>query len=110
MSSCTVANVRLMYKAESVCLSVCVFAIRASVSCSFALKLAVGVRGAGGQVIAGLTSPHLWLVESYPFISAFSFEDDSHSLNIVPIEIRFLPDLIRCRLTFEFKPIITIGL
>ena len=52
-------------------MSVCVFAIHASASCSIALKLAVVARGAKGQVIAGLTSPILRLAESYLSISAF---------------------------------------
>ena len=63
----------LIYKAKIVCLSVCVFAIRARISCSVALKLTVV---AGGQVIAGWTTPVLWFAESYPSISAFSFVDD----------------------------------
>ena len=54
----------------------CVFAIRARVSCSVALKLVVVAEGAGDQVIAGLTSPILRLTESYPSIFAFSFADD----------------------------------
>ena len=64
----------LTYKAEIiVCLSVCVFAIRARVSCSIVIKLAVVAGGIGGQVITGLTAPVLRLTESYPSISAFSF-------------------------------------
>ena len=70
---------------------VCVFAIRARVSCSVALKLAVVAGGIGGQVIAGLTSLVLRLTESYPSISAFSFADDGHFLIIVTIDFRFLP-------------------
>ena len=84
------------------------FVIHVSVSCSIALKLAVVARGAGGQVIVGLTSPILWLAESYPSISAFSFADDGHFLIIDPTDFRFSSDLFRCRLTFKFKPIITI--
>ena len=84
------------------------FAIRAHVSCSIALKLAVVAGSAGGQVIAGLMSPVLLSAESYPSISAFSFADDGHFLIIVSLDFRFLPNLIRCRLTFEFKLIITI--
>ena len=72
----------------SVC--VCVFAIRARVSCSVALKLAVISGGIGGQVIAGLTSLVLRLTESYPSISAFSFADDGHFLIIVT-DFWFLP-------------------
>ena len=86
----------------------CVFAITARVSRSTALKLDVVAGGTGGQVIAGLTSPVLWPAESYPSISAFSFADDGHFLIIIPLDFRFLPDLIRCCLTFEFKLIITI--
>ena len=86
----------------------CVFAIRVCVSCSIALKLAVVAGGIGGQVIAGLTAPVLGLAESYTSISAFSFVDDGHFLIIVLIHFQFLPDLIRCRLTFKFKLIITI--
>ena len=86
----------------------CVFAIRARVSCSIVIKLAVVAGGTGGQVIAGLTSPVLLSAESYPSISAFSFADDGHFLIIVSLDFRFLPDLIRYRLTCEFKPIITI--
>ena len=89
-------------------MSVCVFAITARVSCSIPLKLAVVAEGAGGQVIAGLTSPVLLSAERYPSISAFSFVDEGHFLIIVSLDFRFLPDLIRCRLTFEFKLIITI--
>ena len=98
----------LIYKAEIVCLCVCVFAIRARVSCSVALKPAVAAGGTGGQVITGLTAPVLRLTESYPSISAFSFVDDRHFLIIVLIDFRFIRDLIRCRLTFEFKPIVII--
>ena len=88
----------------SVC--VCVFVIRARVSCSVAHKLAVVAGGIGGQVIAGLTSPVLWFAESFLSISAFSFADNSHFLNIILIDYQFLPDLIGYCLTFEFKPII----
>ena len=73
--------VYLIYKAEIVCLSVCVFAISAHVSCSVALKLAVVAGDTGGQIIAGLTLPVLQFTESYPSISAFSFL--SHSSNMV---------------------------
>ena len=73
---------------------VCVFVIRAHVSCSIILKLA---GGAGGQVIAGFMSPVLRSAESYPSISAFSFTDDGHFLIIVPVDFRVLPDLICCR-------------
>ena len=83
----------------------CVFAIRVRVSCSIALKLTVVAGGIGGQVIARLTVPVLRFTESYPSISAFSSADDHHFLSIVPIDFRFLPDLICCRPTFEFKPI-----
>ena len=89
----------------SVC--VCVFAIRARVSCSVALKLAVVAGGIGGQVIAGLTSLVLRLTESYPSISAFSFADDGHFLIIVT-DFRFLPFDSLSSPTFEFKPIIII--
>ena len=71
------------------CVCVCVFAIRARVSCSVALKLAVVAGGIGGQVIAGLTSPVLRLAESFPSISAFSFADDGHFLIVVTIDFRF---------------------
>ena len=79
----------LIYKAEIVCLSVCVFAIRARVSRSGAVKLAVAAGNTRGQVIAGLTAPVLWLAESYPSISAFFFADDGHFLIIFPVYIRF---------------------
>ena len=82
------------------------FAIRAHVSCSIVVKLAVVAGGTRGQVIAGLTSPVLRSAESYPFISTFSFTDDDHFLINVPVDFRFLPDLIHCCLKFEFKPII----
>ena len=81
------------------------FAITACVSPSIALKLAVVAGDTGGQVIAGLTSPVLRFAESYPCISAFSFADDGHFLIIVPDDFRLLPNLIRCRPTFEFKPV-----
>ena len=86
----------------------CVFAIRARISCSIVVKLAVIAGGIGCQVIAGLTSPVLPFAESCPSISAYSFADDGHFLIIVPIGFRFLLDLIRCPPTFEFKPIIII--
>ena len=54
----------------------------------------------------GLTSPVLWFSESYPSISTFSFVNNCHYLIIVPIDFRFLLDLIGCRLTVEIKPII----
>ena len=82
------------------------FTIRACVSCSVAVKLAVVAGGIGGQVTAALTSPILQFVESYLSISAFSFVDERHFLNIVLIDFRFLPDLIRYCPTFEFKTII----
>ena len=84
-------------------LSVCVyvFAIHTRISCSVAIKLAVAAGGIGGQVIVGLTSPVLRFAESYPPISAFSFADDGHFLIIVPIDFRFLPDLIGRRPMFE---------
>ena len=82
------------------------FAIRARISCSVAVKFAVAAGGIRGQVIAGLTSPVVRFAESYPFISAFSFTDNCHFLIIVPID--FLQDLIGHRPTFEFKPIIII--
>ena len=74
----------------------CVFAISARVSCSIALKLAVVAGGIGGQVMAGLTAPALRFAESYLSISAFSFVDDRHFQIIIPLDFRFLPDLIRC--------------
>ena len=80
------------------------FAITARVSCSVVFKLAVAAGGTGGQVIAGLTAPVLQFAESYPSITAYSY--DGHFLIIIPIGFRFSPDLIRCRSTFKFKPII----
>ena len=55
----------------SVCLCMCVFAMRVHVSCSIAVKLAVVAGGIGGQVIVGLTSAVLLFVKSYLPISAF---------------------------------------
>ena len=81
--------IHLIYKAEIVCLSVCVFAIRTSLSCSVTLKLAVVAGGIGGQVIAGFTVSVLQFVESYPFISAFSFADNGLFLIIVPNDLQF---------------------
>ena len=77
-------------------MSVHVSRIHACVSCSVAIKLAVVPGGICGQVIAGLTLPVLKFAESYPCISAF-FVDDRHFLIIVPVDFRFLPDLIGCR-------------
>ena len=98
----------LIYKAESVCVS----GIRARISCSIAVKLAVVAGGAEGQVIAGLTSPVLRFAESYRCISAMSFADQRPFQNniiiILPVDFRFSPDLIGCRPTFEFKPTIII--
>ena len=68
---------------------VCVFAISARVSCSIILKLAAVAGGIGCQVIAGLTSPILRFIESYLFISAFSFTDDGHFLIIVSVDFHF---------------------
>ena len=48
-----------------------VFAMRALVSCSVALKLTVAAGGTGGQVIAGLKAPVLRFAESYPSILLF---------------------------------------
>ena len=67
--SCTVFRLVVYIVTCIVC--VCVFAIRARVFCSVALKLAMIAGGAGGQVIAGLTVPVLRFTESYPSISAF---------------------------------------
>ena len=58
-----------------------------------------------GQVIAGLTSPVLWLIESYSSIFAFSYADNSQFLIVISIDLRFLPDLIGCHQMVEFKPI-----
>ena len=52
------------YKAKSVCQRVCVFRIRAHISCSIAAKLAVVAWGIRGQVIAGLTLPVFQFAES----------------------------------------------
>ena len=82
--------------------------IRTRVSCSIAFKLAVVAGGIGGQVIAGLAAPIMRFAESYPSTSAFSFMDNNHFPFTVPIDFRFLPDLIHCRPTFQFKPIIGI--
>ena len=71
------------------------FAIRARVSCSVALKLAI-VAGAEGQVIAGLKVLVLRFTESNPSISAFPSRD-GHFLIIVPADFWFLLDLIGCR-------------
>ena len=84
------------------------FAIRARVSCSIAVKLAVAAGGTGGQVIARLTSLVLQFVESYPSISAFSFVDNRHFLIIVSVDFQFLRDLICWHPTFEFKLIMII--
>ena len=84
------------------------FAIHARVSCSVAVKLAEAAGGTRGQVIARLTAPVLRLAERYPSISTFSLADDSHFLIIVPIDFRVLPNLICCRPTFKFKPMIII--
>ena len=65
--------------------------------------------GTGCQVIAGLTAPVLRFAASYPSISTFSFTDDRHFLVIIPVYFRFFPDLICCRPTFEFKPIIILN-
>ena len=81
------------------------FAIRARVSCSVIVKLAVIAGGIGGQVIVGLTSPVLQLAESYPSISAFFFADDHHFLIIVLINFRFFTGLDCYRPMSEFKPI-----
>ena len=94
------------YKAEIVCLCVCVFAICARVSCSIVIKLAVVAGGIGCQVIAGFTASVLRFAESYPSISAFSFADDRHFLITVPVDFWLLQDVIRYHPTFEFKPII----
>ena len=82
------------------------FAIRARVSCSVALKLAVAAGGTGGQVIVGLTSPVLLdrVIRPLPLSDA----NDRHFLIIVLIDFRFIRDLIRCRLKFDFKPIVNI--
>ena len=73
----------------SVC--VCVFAIRARVSCSIALKLAVVSGGHRGSGYSGVHTPRLAVpTESYPSISAFSFADDGHFLIIVT-DFWFLP-------------------
>ena len=91
------------------CVCVCVSGIRARISCSIAVKLAVVAGGGGGesggaegQVIAGLTSPVLRFAKSYRCISAMSFADQRPFQNIVPVDFRFLPDLIGCPPTFEF--------
>ena len=84
----------------------CVFAIRVRVSCSIGVPLAVVAGGIGCQVIVGLTLPILRFAESYLSISVFSFADDGLFLIIFLINFRFLPDLIRYRPTFKFKPII----
>ena len=90
-------------------MSVCLFrCAHARVSCSVIVKLPVAAGGPGGQVIAGLTAPVLRFAESYQCISAMSFADQRPCQNIVPVDIRFLPDLIDCRPTFEFKPTIII--
>ena len=86
----------------------CVFAICTCVSCSIAIKLTVVAEGIGDQVIAELTSPILRFADSYPSISAFSCADNGHFLIIVLIDFQFIRHLIRCSLTFEFKPIIFI--
>ena len=92
------SSIHLIYKAEIVCQSVCVFAITARVSCSAALKLAVAAGGTGSQVIAGLSSPVLRFTESYPSISAFSFARRrfsnycSHRLSVS----RFIPSPLFC--------------
>ena len=87
---------------------VCVSGICECISCSVTLKLAVVAEGTGGQVIAELVSPILQFAESYPFISTFTFMNDCHFLIIVPIDFRFLPNLIHCRPMVECKPIIII--
>ena len=45
--------------------------LRARISCSIAVKLAVVARGTEGQVIAGLTSPIMQFAESY--LSLYTF-------------------------------------
>ena len=83
----------------------CVFVIRARISCSVAIKLTVVAGRTRGQVIVGLMTPVLRFTESNPSISAFSFVDDSHFLIIVLIDFRFLQDLIGRHPTFEFNSI-----
>ena len=65
--------------------------IRARVSYSVALKLAVTAGRTGGQVIAGFMAAVLRSAESYPSISAFSFAHNRHFLIIVPIDFLVLP-------------------
>ena len=77
--------------------------IRVHVSCSIAVKLTVVARDTGGHVIAGLTLSVLLFTDSYPSSSTFLFAGDCHFLTIVPVDFEFLPDLIGCRPTFEFK-------
>ena len=80
-------NYNLIYIIAKV--SVCVFEIRACISCATGFKLAVVAEGTMDQVLAGLTLPVLRFAESYPSISTFSFTDDCHFLIIVPIDFQF---------------------
>ena len=68
----------LIYKAESVCLSVCVCSL--CVRTFLALSPSVVAEGTGGQVVAGLTLPVWRLPERYLSISDFFFMDDHHFL------------------------------
>ena len=69
-----------------VCLSVCVSAMRALVSCAISVKLAVVAEGTRGQVLAG--SPNLRFAE-LSFHFRCSFAGDHHFLIIVPLTFGF---------------------
>ena len=80
------ASYHLIYKAEFVCLSVCLRYARVLFAPSPSNSL--WLLGALG-IIAGLTAPVLRFTESYPSISAFSFAGDCHFLIIVQVTSGF---------------------
>ena len=81
LSLIQVHSVSLIYKAEIVCLSVCVFAITRARFLLRRRQTRCSCWGYRGQVITGLSSPVLRFTESYPSISGFFFADDSESLS-----------------------------
>ena len=95
----------LISKAKSVCLCVCVRYAHTHflLHCP---QTRCGCWGHRGSGYSGVDSAHLAIRRELSVHFRFSFTDDRLFLIIVPVDFRFLTDLIGCRPTVEFKRII----
>ena len=90
-------------------MSIFVSAMCIHISCAIGIKNSLWLLTAQGSGFSGVDVARLAFRRELSFHFRFSFADDCHFLIIVPIDFRFLPDLIHCRPTVEFIHIYLTG-